>query len=273
MTSWRKKKKEKAADFRNAILVGLAGAILIGGILGGAWWIYVTREKVDQALCPLAGPRAIQVLLIDQTDPITRQNAEQVKQYVERLVDKAIIGERFDLYTIKADTKNVLEPDLQVCFPGRGDGANELYQNPRRMRQRFEEKFLIPLRGKLDELLAETSRPSSPILESLKAAAISSFGRFERRDVPLRLSIVSDMIQHTPEYSHFRNTTNFNELANLPAWPALRSNLKGAEVTILYIPRLDAKRANRPIQDRGHQLFWERVILDSDGRLNGMSLL
>jgi hypothetical protein len=100
----------------------------------------------------------------------------------------------------------------------------------------------------------------------MKAAAIASFGPFEHRQVPFRLTMISDMIQNTPAYSHFRSAPDFAQLARSPAWRSLQPNLFRAEVDILYL-RSDHRRFGQLIQNRGHQDFWAQLILASNGRL------
>jgi hypothetical protein len=75
------------------------------------------------------------------------------------------------------------------------------------------------------------------------------------------------MVQHSAQYSQFKSDSNFQQLARTGGWAALRPNLKGADVEILYLLRPSAKRANAPIQSRGHQVFWEQLVQDGNGIL------
>ena len=75
------------------------------------------------------------------------------------------------------------------------------------------------------------------------------------------------MIQHTRATSHFKAEPSFAELAKSPLWPSLRPELKGADVKILYVLRPNAKRSSGPVQNRGHELFWEQLIAAGGGQL------
>jgi hypothetical protein len=101
-------------------------------------------------------------------------------------------------------------------------------------------------------------------MESIRATAVSSFGAVEAGAIPLRLTIISDLVQNTPLYSNFRSEPNFADLAKRPEWRELQANLKGARIDVLYLLRADAKRNGLPIQNMGHQKFWFAVF-EADG--------
>lgn len=271
----RKKKKKKDWDKAKGIVLGIVGLILIAA-LGGTWyWANNKQTKLDVATsCPVSGPTAIHAILIDRSDPILPLQAQQAKQTIDRYVRGAKIGERFDLYTANGDAGNVLTAVASVCNPGRGDQANELYQNPQMIQRQFEEKFLKPLEASLQQLLVSSTTDSSPILESIRAASVSSFGTVEPGTVPLRLTIISDLVQHTPLHSHFRGEPNFADLVKRPEWRLLQANLKGATVDVIYLLRASARRGNVPIQNQGHQMFWFKVfeVDGADPKPGGISI-
>jgi hypothetical protein len=208
-------------------------------------------------------------VIFDRSDPISRQQAQRIRQVMHQLKNSASFGYRFDIYTFEGDTRNDLQPLLQVCSPGRAEEANQFYQNPDLIRRDFEEKFVKVLDEIVELLLKEWKRPTSPLIESLRAAAITSFGSLiEPNKVPLRVTVFSDMVQNTTPYSQIRSESDFTQLSKNPVWPSLRPDLRGAEAEIYYLLRPEAKRpGGRPIQNRGHQEFWELLIRASNGRL------
>jgi hypothetical protein len=159
----------------------LIGLILIAA-LGGAWVLGEQQPDQDRCSNRVSGlrPTAIHAILIDRSDPIEPLQALQAKQTIDRYVRNARIGERFDLYTANGDAGNVLSTASSVCNPGRGDQANELYQNPQMIQRQFEEKFLKPLEASLQQLLSSSTADSSPILESIRAAAVPHLARWNR---------------------------------------------------------------------------------------------
>lgn len=253
----RRRRQRKDWDKTRGVILAIIGLLLIAGLGGGWYWATNKQTKIDIVTnCPTSGPTAIHAILIDRSDPITPLQAQQVRQIVDRYVKEAKIGERFDLFVANSDAVNVLAPVASVCSPGRGDQASELYQNPAMIQRQFDGKFVSVLRSNLEGLLVTSTSDSSPILESIRAVAVASFGNVDAGSIPLELTIVSDFVQSSPAISHFRGETNFDELAKKPAWRQLQANLKGAKVHALYLNRKEAAR----IQNRGHQLFWEKAL-------------
>jgi hypothetical protein len=261
----RRRSSQGLPDGAKGALLGFLGLCIVGGIGGGYWYLKKTRPILDvETNCPATGPSAIHVILFDRSDPITDQQAQRIRQTISKYKDAATPGLRFDLYTFSGDTSHVLSPKLQVCAVGRD--ANELIENPERVRQRYEKKFSGVLDQAVAELLRGSNEKTSPIVESLRAAAISSFGMVDPGQMPLRVTLISDMIQNTTLYSNFQTEPSFEQLSRNPAWPTLQPRLKGADVDIIYLLRLSATRKGSKIQTTGHQLFWERLIAASGGR-------
>ncbi len=203
----------------------------------------------------------------DRSDPISGQQAQQIKQAVDGYKMVAPFGYRFDIYTFESDSGSVLKPVLEICSPGNPDAANPLIKNPQQLRKQYEEKFASVLDRTVDDLLRVHTLASSPIIESLRAAAITSFGGLSSQPIPLRVMMISDMVQNTSAVSHFKTEPDFGRLSKSPVWPTLRPALKGAEVNIFYLLRPSATRGGAQIQTRGHQAFWEQLIKASDGEV------
>jgi hypothetical protein len=262
-------RRAQRGDRWTGLVLAVLAVVLLAGLGGTYWWVKNSKIVIDaQTNCPRAGPRGVHVIIIDRSDPISQQQAQIIRQRIQALKIDAPLGLRFDVYTFEGDTKNVLEPILKVCSSGKPEEANEWIENPEFVRRQYEERFSSVLDRTIDGLLQEATRDSSPIIESLRAAAITSFGAFESSKVPLRLTLISDMVQHTQLSSHIRAEPNFSLLSKNPTWGLIRPNLNRVETEILYLLRPTAVRAGRPIQNRGHQMFWEELISGSGGRLN-----
>lgn len=217
--------------------------------------------------CPKSGPSGIHVILFDRSDPISEQQAQRIRQAIDKFKNEAPFGLRFDLYTFQGDTQHALQPKLRICAFGKPSEANAWIENPESVRKRYEAKFSAVLDQTVAELLRGSQEKNSPIIESLRAAAISSFGSVEAGQIPLRLTMISDMVQNTALSNQFQTEPNFQQLSRTVAWPTLQPQLKHAEVDILYLLRLSALRKGTPIQSRGHQLFWEQLVTGSGGHL------
>ena len=267
--SRRNRKKKGLSDATTGILLSIIGLVGIAALLIGFLWIKNSKVALDaDTNCPKKGPRAVHVVMFDRSDPISPQQGQRIKQIVDRLKNDASFGERFDLYTFEGDTSNVLEPILRICAPGRPEDANQWIENPEQIKRRYELRFTSVLDRTVDQLLQTSMRSTSPIIESMRAAAITSFGPYERGDLPLRLTMISDMVQNTTLNNQFKVEPSFQQLSRTSAWSSLQPHLKGAETDILYLLRPSAHRGPTPIQTRGHQQFWEDLIAGSGGRLN-----
>jgi uncharacterized protein YneF (UPF0154 family) len=264
-----RRKRKDVLDKTTGVILLLVGVALVAGLVGGAWWLKKTTIQVDAENCPLGGPHAIHMIMIDRSDPISGQQAQRVRQYIKKIKDEAFFGTRFDVYVFEGDIKNELHPILRVCAPGRPENANELIENPEFIRRRYAD-FSATLDQTIDSLMTAATRPNSPIIESLRAAALSSFGPEDVQKVPLKATLVSDMVQNTGAVSHYRGSPDFAALSQTMAWATLKPALHGAEVIVLYLLRPNAIRGHAPIQNRGHEQFWEQLILASGGRPMGI---
>lgn len=267
MVRGRRARRDRG-DKAVGLALALVGIVLIGVLAGGAWWVRKTKVTLDADNCPQTGIKALHVIMIDRSDPISGQQAQGIRQHVEKLKNNSSFGTRFDVYTFEGDTKHEMQPVVRVCAVGRPEDANELIENPDFVRRRYEERFSIILDRGLADLLQESKRANSPIIESIRAAAITSFGPISPGKIPLNLTLSSDMVQNSALMSHFTSDPNFMQLSKNSTWTALQPNLKGADVDILYLIRREAKRGSVMIQNSGHQMFWRQLIAASGGRMN-----
>lgn len=264
--SRRRQRKAARWDRIAGVLLTVLGVALIAALAGGAWWIKTVRPVLDpETSCPTSGPTALHVVMFDRSDPVTGQQAQRIRQIMQQIKTEAPFGTRFDIYTFEGDEKNELRPIRSLCAPGRPEQANELIENPGRVRRRYDEQFSEVLDSTVDQLLVESTRASSPIIESLRGAALTSFGPVT--GTPLRLTLVSDLVQHSAAASHFRAEPSFAELSATAKWASLKPMLKGVRVDVLYVLRPTAVRGAAAIQNRGHQAFWERLIAAAGGHL------
>ena len=265
MTRSRRKRKE-LVDRTTGITLFVVGLVLLMALAGGALWLRKTRVQLATDLCPATGASAIQMIMIDRSDPISGQQAQRVRQYINEIKENALPNTRFDVYVFEGDIKNELRPILSICKPKRPEDANDLTENREFIRRRYE-GFSTDLNKTIDSLMTANTLPNSPIIESLRAAALSSFGPDVTKSIPRHVTLISDMVQNTSSVSHFRAVPDFSTLAKTINWAAIKPSLHGADVVILYLLRPGAMRGHAAIQNRGHEQFWEELILASDGKL------
>ncbi len=265
-----RRRRKQAADRFMGVGLMLLGIALIVGLGTVSWWVKSNKIAVGPDNCPLDGPRAVHAIMIDQSDPITEQQAQQIREYLVNVKKRASFGTRFDIYTFAGNTTDELRPILRVCSPGKPEEANQLYENPERIKKIYEQRFSAEIDASVEKLLNAYTLPTSPIIESMRAASITSFGEADDGSVPLHLTLISDMIQHSDAYSQFRTDSDFAALSKSPGWVGLRPQLKGVQTDILYLWRPKAMRGGKQIQSRGHQAFWEQLIAGSGGELQSI---
>lgn len=265
------RQQRKRTEARQGLAYLVAGVALLSSLGFFYWWAKGKHPPLDGTTnCPLSGPTAIHAILVDKSDAISPLQAQQVSQYLQKVIGSSTAGERFDLYVATANESATAIPIVSLCSPGSPELANSLYENPKRVAQLFERDFKAPLDRSLNQLMEPSTRSTSPILESIRGVAVNSFGSTDRSAVPLTLSIVSDMIQNTPAYSQLRGDISFQALERQPQWRLLQPNLSGVKVDILYLLRPGKNAKGDPIQTRAHQAFWEHAIAASGGSLHNL---
>jgi hypothetical protein len=241
------------------LAVSALGTLAIGG------YVYVTTERpptLDRdSLCPLAGPRSVTVVLLDSTDDIPDIGKREIRTV---LVDMAETLPTYGLLELR-----LLDPQIpggrsvfDKCNPGDGSGLSEYTSNPRLARKRWMEGFRQPLDEALDAGFQPAPGRTSPIMETVQRIAIDRFSGRAAEDIPKSLVVVSDMLEHEPDYSQYSGDLSYDRFRASRAYRRLQTDLHGAEVTIYYIQRLTAK----PIRSAEHIRFWAEWIRDNNGR-------
>jgi hypothetical protein len=246
-------------------LVGLVTVLTLACALGFVGWTKATHVDLDvTTLCPISGPTAVHAVLLDQSDPITPLQAQRLGQIVDKIVDDAEIGERIDFYVLTRDPTQALAPRLSLCRP-KSEGS-AWTENPKRIHDRYIARFRQPVDEALKLLVAPTSTPSqtSPIMESVKAVCVAAFG-FMPRGTPVRMTVASDMIQYSRVLDHYKQR-DFETFAKSPGYKEVLADCHSAGVNILYLTRPRDTR----VQDRKHQLFWEKFFDHENATLNRM---
>lgn len=259
--SYRPHQRRGSPKFLLVLGVGLA---LIVAIISTR--VFLMPDPIDtDTLCPRGGVHAVHAVLIDRSDPLSPLQATQVRQRLEGIIANAQPGERIDLFMADADGREAPAPVLSLCSPG--SEANPIYQNVRKVRERYEDAFRRPIEEAINALLSPSRTDSSPIMESIKSVCVGSFGSLPA-GIPVRLTIVSDMLQNSPVMNHFRD----REFARFLASPRLASVLadcRSARVHILYV----LQPQYRAYQTRPHQVFWENLFDRMNARVAAIDLI
>ncbi len=253
-------------------LLGAALAVIaLGGLAVGAY-VYATATRppaLDRAtLCPLEGPRSETVVLLDSTDQIPDIAKREIRTM---LIDRAETLPAYGLLEIR-----LLDPQVpggrlifSKCNPGDGSDLGEYTANPRLARQRWMDGFREPLDRALEAGFEPAPGKISPIMETIQRIAIDRFTGRNVETMPKSLLVISDMLEHGPDYSQYGGDLSYARFQKSGAYRKVQTDLHGAEVLIYYIQR----QTGHPVNSVDHIRFWADWIRDNNGRFRQASKL
>ncbi len=226
----------------NSILPGLAVAAVVFGVLAaGGYLVFlsiyggVTRDKTT--LCPVEGPRSVTSIVIDRTDAISVITKADIEVQINNLLASAQKDQEFTLFTVDSIERNTLKPLVTVCSPGNPDDVDPLYASKEIVRKRWIENFKLPLEQVLRDILSLQEAEFSPIMESIQSITITHFSEIQRKEVPRKIIIVSDLLQNSRTISFYKNKPNFEKFQESLFSKGLNPDLRNVDIEIWLINR------------------------------------
>jgi len=208
----------------------------------------------SETFCLLEKESPHTIILIDKTDSLNKNHQRFVLDYINKVKNRLEVYEKLSVFVLTADSCIVPEPIFLKCNPGTGEGANELYQNPKKIKLKFDRFFSNPLWEVLEDILSDSTDNQSPILEMIRELSLRDDFR---NDIPKRtLIIISDMMHHTPNYSHYNQGSDYNYFAKTSYFDEVAASLKSVNIKIVYLLRTKLNT----IQGRQHLVFWENYF-------------
>ena len=227
-----------------AIIAAIGGVVLVQSFKG---------EAVDDRLCPKnSGPVAGLAVLLDLTDALNPVQHKRLRGLLDKRIADAEQGTLIAVGAVRADASE-RDADFARCKPATGEKANELYQNPRLIEERYRKEFLEPFEAIVSAMLDSPAANRSPIMESLQALLVSAPG-FVDASYPRRVIIVSDLIQNSEAFSFYRGDS-WRRFVRSQDAERLAGRLRGVEVEICRIPRPGAKIDKAAVDD-----FWVNYL-------------
>src|SRR4051794_18943219 len=215
-SSRRSRGSAEAAKYALSGLLVLIAASAFGAFFY-EWMIIERPPKLDQTTyCPVDGPRATLVFLIDTSDPLPPPALKEVRT---KLFDTADGLRPYGLLEIR--TLNAAGEGHVIftrCNPGDGSQLNAFTGNPALAHKRWQESFQKPLAEVLQHGLEPAPSKTSPIMGTIQNIAIEHFTGRANESKPKQLIVVSDMLEHTPEYSQYAGTLSFERYRKSPAF-------------------------------------------------------
>ncbi|MBV9531198.1 MAG: hypothetical protein JO283_09050, partial [Bradyrhizobium sp.] len=205
-------------------------AVASGGILAYIYFSAPARAALDpQTLCPLNGPQGITVVLVDTSDDLPETTERQVLGELDDMITTLPPLHRLDIRVL--DIAGVRSRSLFAkCNPGDGAGLSEWTDNPRIARLRWIEDFRKPAAEAVKYSVAAVRSNSSPIMAAIQDIAIGQFSSAAGQNVRKTLYVISDMIEHTRDYSQYPRAgdLSFQRYKQSTAFLKFRTDLHGA---------------------------------------------
>lgn len=259
MARRRRRRRESNAG----TLVATALVVAMSGILLGGY-AYLKVRAADNvvldesSLCPVDGPVSATAVLLDTTDPISRTTFLDLQNEFEKQMADVPVGGLIEIYAL-TDKPGELTAIFSGCNPGsEGDIWTE---NPEHIRRRWEDSYRKPLDRILVDINPDASAAQSPIMAAIQKIKLTLFDSSRARDIPKRLVIASDMIEHTDRYSQYRSGIDYGAYEASEASRDFGTSLDGVLVTFLNFQRADSRFGSME-----HGEFWARWVVDHGGQ-------
>ena len=264
-----RRKAEAKAHRRSMILPLAVGAILLIGAV--AFYQIGTRvPETDDRLCPKdTGPVGATVLLLDTSDPLTPKHQAELKRLANQIAsDDAgrmgiAAGELLVVYELTEDPgapKQLIEVCRPLINPKDRNWEDDIHRG-RRFHEwdwkRFEDALtnLFPQHG-------GKPQRTSPLLETLTVLAARHVpGKRGDKRFKVHLIVFSDLLQHTPRFSHYGPYPDAKEMRRHAR--DLLTDLTGARVTLFRLER--PKYAKW--QSKRHYYWWTELIMEQGGKI------
>ncbi|MFN4185109.1 MAG: hypothetical protein ACK4M6_10015 [Hyphomonas sp.] len=195
------------------------------------------------------------IVLVDQSDPFNATDVDWVRALLE---DEARALSKYGRLTLSVP--NAASPYDPVtvwsaCSPGSAAAANPLFQNPKMIEQAWQSKFHKPLMASAETVLIDTVAPSSPLMEAM--FTLGDRPDFQGNVPARRLILVSDLMQHSKEFSMYKTGTAWEAFEGSSLMD-MRPGLEGVEVVARIVPRQEYALPLGEVK-----AFWQRWFKDT----------
>lgn len=238
------------------------GLILLSGILAVVALIVFFAVSAADRLP--AGPdnciapvKAKTIILIDRSDAITEQGAEEiVRRSLDFVRDNVDVNERVSIFEVTDISERSLKPRFSACKPPAT--GNRLNEDKRAVEKKFVQSFQKPLQDALTAAAAESQ--VSPISEALIDLSLSDYLRAEQSN----LLVFSDLLQNsrnTSLYGCSSGSAAIADFRNRRAGAMERPVFRNTAVFLNIVPREGLGHA--VVQCRNG--FWRWFFGDNSG--------
>ena len=253
------------------ILCGIGGfaIVLLASVVGVMW----TRPIIGSDNCVYQDKRLLRraptdqtVILVDQSEALTDTHRRFALGFIKDYVaddDRLSVRSRIALFTFsklnfESPGSPSFRPSSDLCRPP--SQGNELYENNRKITKDFYLRFLVPVTTALEQSLTTEVGERSPILETLQLISRSQeIGDGGRKT----LIVVSDMLQNTPGFSHYRERRTWEDFVRSGFASDVKADFRDWNVIVIYLRRY----RERHLQQGSHVDFWQRYFHEAGGKV------
>jgi hypothetical protein len=257
--STRRRRKEKK-DWYGKVLIAIA-LIVVSFVFYYSSVVNDNIEKINKVtLCP-TNVDIHHVILFDPSDELNFVQKKYLDVKFTKIVNEVSEGERVSVFVVDENIEKQFEPAFSVCRPRDGSNVNTWTENERRIKKAWKTKFEEPLSTVLNDLMVGNPAEYSPLMEMFQAIAISSF-----RDSDYtvkKLTIVSDMLHNTNNYSHYKIKPDFNAFSETAYFKRLKTDLNGVDISIYYVGREGLDK----LQTKRHGIFWGDYFIQQGAKV------
>ncbi len=263
MPRHRKKTKVKRMNFLGLLII--LGVLIVFASL--AFFRFELQKKQivfdPETLCPTEtlSPKYV-ALVFDKSDEYNKIQQHFLKRFIGEFKTSLLPGTKVSIYVIDNKIEQKISPDFVVCTPRTGEDANAFFENPRLIRQRWSEQFEQPLDQVIEGFLKAGESDFSPIMEIFQIIALSAFPPGDNASEK-QIILISDMLHHTLEWSHYRGQMNLANLQKTTYYQRINTDLQNAKINILYVRREGMEK----LQNKRHAFFWADFIQSIGGHV------
>jgi hypothetical protein len=202
------------------------------------------------------------IFLIDGTDKIDGDYLYRLKESISLKKDNLPVSEKLTIVRLSgnADGDPEFKKLFSKCNPGQGSQFAGITESKMRKQVQWEKGFGDELDDALNDLSKLKVGVSSPIIESINRL---TYERDFGVNTPNRnLILVSDLMQHTDDFTHYKDNYSFSDVRNMGK-PYTGVPLDAVEVDVIYIRRQSLKG----FQTERHEKFWNRYFVQNGANL------
>jgi len=255
-----KRGKKDTGNLAGILIISVVAVLFIAIIYT---FVSVSSEQIERNkdnLCRVDGNYNKHVVVLDITGRYSLIQHKTIRKAIENIVEDLTLDEQLQLYFITDSVVAGVKPLMEVCNPGKGENVDGLTGNKKMVIKKWEDKLYKPLNKILTDFDANpTIAAKSPIFETIQMINNLSL-KNTKEGTKTRFTIMSDFIQHSDDYSFFRNKIENFWKSNYRQ--KIYTKFDNVNVDLMFIRRNGREEY---LSDR-YLDFWKKFFTDSGSK-------